>query len=141
MGSSQSTYSFTANAKVVLADTDAAGVVYFSRVFDIAHRCYEAMMEERGLPLSDVLATGHYAFPIVAATAELSSALRLGDRLEVRLTLAELGDRSFRLAYQLQVASTDRPAATVGTTHVAIDVATGRAIALPAEVVTALGRG
>ena len=50
--------SHVARTRVVLADTDAAGVVYFSRVFDLAHRCYEQMMEARGLPLQRVLAPG-----------------------------------------------------------------------------------
>ena len=124
---------------VVMADTDAAGVVYFSRVFDIAHRCYEEMMAERGLPLQEVLATGRYALPIVAAGAEIGSPIRLGDRLDVELEVAEIGYRSYRLTFQLRGSATpDRVGASVTTSHVAVDISTGRAMPLPDEVVAAL---
>ena len=134
--------SHVARTRVVLADTDAAGVVYFSRVFDLAHRCYEEMMEARGLPLQQVLATGRYALPIVAARAELRSPMRLGDQLEVQLDVTEIGERSYRLTYALRSMQTpDRLAAEVATTHVAVDLATGKAMPLPAEVAAALRAG
>ena len=121
--------------RVVLADTDAAGVVYFSRAFDLAHRCYEDMMEARGLPLKDVLATGRYALPIVAASAELSRPMRLGEELDVEVQTEEVGERSYRLAYRLRGPQTsERLGAAVATTHVAVDLATGKVMPLPAEV-------
>ena len=100
------------------------------------------MMEARGLPLQQVLATGRYALPIVAARAELRSPMRLGDQLEVQLDVTEIGERSYRLTYALRSMQTpDRLAAEVATTHVAVDLATGKAMPLPAEVAAALRAG
>ena len=55
---------------VRLADTDAAGVVYFARVLSICHEAYEASLAAAGVPLASWIRKGTIALPIVHAHAD-----------------------------------------------------------------------
>ena len=52
-----------------LHQTDAAGVVFFSNLFVIAHDAYESFLESH-LPLNAILSDGVYIIPIVHAEAD-----------------------------------------------------------------------
>src|SRR4029450_10135177 len=115
-----------------LADTDAAGVLYFASLLRIAHEAYEAWFESAGLPIATVIRDRSYALPIVHADADFKLPLALGDRVVVTVTVSELGDRSFTIAYGLE--GPHGVAGTARTVHVAIDRGEKRSIPLPGEV-------
>jgi 1,4-dihydroxy-2-naphthoyl-CoA hydrolase len=115
-----------------LADTDAAGVVYFASLLRIAHEAYEAWLHDAGLPIATVISDRPYALPIVHADVDLKLPLRLGDRVVVDLTVGELGERSYTIAYG--IAGPHGLAGSARTTHVAISRDEKRSIPLPAEV-------
>jgi 1,4-dihydroxy-2-naphthoyl-CoA hydrolase len=118
--------------RIRLADTDAAGVLYFASLLRIAHEAYEAWFENAGLPLSAVIRDRSYALPIVHADADFKLPLVLGDRVVVTLTVAELGERSYTIAYGLEVPQ--GLAGSARTVHVAIDRTEKRSIPIPTEV-------
>ena len=118
--------------RIRLADTDAAGVLYFASLLRIAHEAYEAWFESAGLPIATVMRDRTYALPIVHAEADFKLPLVLGDRVVVTLTVSELGDRSFTIQYGLE--GPHGVAGTARTVHVAIDRTEKRSMPLPAEV-------
>ena len=125
---------------VSFSDTDAAGVVYFARIFDLAHRAYEAMLAAWRIPLRGILDQAVYALPIVSAAGEFKQPLRVGDELEIAVSVQRLAQRSFALHYSIVVPAqqTAAPAALLTTEHVAIDRLEGHVIPLPREVRAAL---
>lgn len=114
---------------VRLHHTDAAGVLFYGRLFELAQEAFEAALEAGGLPPADLLRAGGFRLPVVHAEADYAAPVRVGDRLEVRLTL-QAGDRSLRVEADI-VAAAGRRVAAVRVVHVAVDQATGTAVTLP----------
>ncbi|MEO0947948.1 MAG: thioesterase family protein [Cyanobacteria bacterium J06641_5] len=108
---------------ICLADTDAAGVVYFSRLLEICHRAYEAALAAAGIELAAFLApAATIALPISQVEARFLAPLRCGDRLTVEVSAALLEAGRFAVDYCLLVATYERPAAIARTTHTCIDL-------------------
>ena len=120
---------------VRLHHTDAAGVIFYSRLLELAHEAYEALLEQAGLGLGRVLAQGEVRLPVVAVEAAFTGPIRVGDRLQVELTLTRRGDHSYQVAYRFRN-SAGKEMARATTRHVALDGTHGRPTALP----EALGR-
>ena len=66
-----------------LQHTDAAGVVFFARYFELAHLAFEDMLDAIGHPLPSDLANSALILPPVHAEADYKAALRLGDPVHV----------------------------------------------------------
>ena len=121
---------------VRLHDTDAAGRLYFANQFRLAHEAYEAFMDSIGHGLPALLAKGRLALPIVHATADFRSPLRLGHQVTIEIRPLRIGKTSFTLVYRF--AADGRTAGQVTTVHVAVDAKRGIKQALPARLRTAL---
>ena len=123
---------------VRLHHTDAAGVLYYSRLFELLQEAFESAMADAGLPLGELLRAGELRIPVVHAEADYTAPVRVGDRLEVRLTFSA-GKRSMRVAADF-VDAAGRRVAAAQTVHAAVSVATARAITLPEPLRAALSR-
>ena len=120
-----------------LADTDAAGVVFFGSLFGIVHEAYESFMSECGCDLKDVIQSAPYSLPIVHAEADFRHPITLGEQVTVALRVEKIGNSSFSLAYELSSAAATA-IATAKTVHVAIDKQTDASIPLPEPLRQAL---
>ena len=81
---------------VRLHHTDAAGVLFYSRLFELVQEAFETAMEAGGLPLGELLRDRGFRIPVVHAEADYTAPVRVGDVLEVRLAF-EAGTRSLRV--------------------------------------------
>lgn len=122
---------------VRLHHTDAAGVLFYSRLFELVQEAFETAMEAGGLPLGELLRDGGFRIPVVHAEADYTAPVRVGDVLEVRLAF-EAGTRSLRVNAEVVDAGGGRVAA-VTVVHAAVSAATGIAVALP-DALRALAR-
>ena len=84
-----------------LHQTDAAGVVFFSNLFVIAHDAYESFLESH-FPLNAILSDGVYIIPIVHAEADYLLPLTLSEKISVELCLEQTGNSSFDLGYVIK---------------------------------------
>lgn len=113
-----------------LQHTDAAGVVYFARFFELAHLAYEDLLDEIGQPLPSDLGSAALILPIVHAEADYRAALRLGDRIVIGVSVEAVRSRSFSLRYRIATAD-DSEVAVLETVHAAVDTSSGTSTALP----------
>lgn len=120
---------FEYETTVRLRETDAGGVMFFARRFDLMHDAYEAFMEARGLSIARIIAEGAYMLPVVHAECDYSAPLITGDRVRVSVDIEEVRSRRFTVRYTVQ--GPERSAGSGRTVHVAVDMQTRRAIALP----------
>ncbi len=105
-----------------LADTDAAGVVYFASVLSICHEAYEASLMDVGINLKTFVSNPEVAIPIVSASVDLFRPMFCGDRILITLTPALLRDTEFEIAYSISgVSSPDVQLARAKTRHVCIN--------------------
>jgi 1,4-dihydroxy-2-naphthoyl-CoA hydrolase len=89
--------------QVCLGDTDAAGVIYFAKALDVAHRAYETALADAGLPLASLLAAGRWALPVVRCESDYRRPVGLGQTLMARVGLRSLGERSARVVVVLEL--------------------------------------
>ncbi len=124
---------------VRLHHTDAAGVLFYSRLFELVQEAFEAAMERCGVPLGELLRGGGFRIPVVHAEADYTAPVRAGDALTVSLAFAA-GNRSLRVRADLADAAGRRVAA-VTVVHAAVSAATGRPVPLPEALLRALPFG
>lgn len=124
--------SFTHTRTVYLADTDAAGVVYFASGMQMCHEAYEASLDSVGVSLQQFLTEGKVAIPIVHAAIDFFRPLYCGDKLQISLSVVRLKDSEFEVAYKIaSLSNLDKVAIAANTKHVCIDPQTRNRILLP----------
>lgn len=122
---------------VRLHDTDAAGLLFFAHQFFYAHDVYEDLLHQIGLPMDELIAHGDFFVPIVHAESQYLAGLNVGQELEIAVSLANLGNTSYTLEYELKSAN----GSVVGrakTVHVSIDRVTKVKISLPEKLRSSL---
>lgn len=127
---------YTHQTTIRLHHTDAAGIVFFSNLFVIAHDAYESFLESH-LPLSSILWDGKYIIPIIHAEADYLLPLRLSEKISVELSLEKTGESSFALGYMIKN-SQQEIAARLSTTHAVRLKENQEKISIPGPIKTAL---
>lgn len=128
---------FTCERDVLFQEIDAAGIVFFARLFDYCHDAFFAFLKSRGLSMAKVMEDGIWGSPLAHAEADYAAPLRFGDRVRVEIVGVDLGNTSMRVASRV-VDSTGKIACSAILVHVFVDRATGRPCTIPAEVREAL---
>ncbi len=108
---------------VRLRETDATGVIYFTEQLSWAQEAFEEYLISRGWTLDTLM-------PIVHVEANYTAPLHIGDRVEIRLFLEQMGTSSFTLSAQMQMG--EKEVGRVRITHVTISK--GASIPLPEKV-------
>ena len=87
---------------VRMADTDAAGVIYFASLLSICHEAYEAFLIEAGIDLRHYLERRDLALPIVHGEIDCFKPIYYGDRLNITTTAHRVSDTSFEMNYEVR---------------------------------------
>ncbi|MGH7285567.1 MAG: acyl-CoA thioesterase [Polyangiaceae bacterium] len=128
---------FSAERAVLFQDIDAAGIVFYARIFDYCHDAFFAFLAARGLSMPKVVSEGVWGSPIVHAEANYLSPLRFGDRMRVQIMSVQLGGASMRVTSRI-VDFSGNVACSVSLVHAFVDCKTVKARPVPAEVRDAL---
>ncbi len=119
-------------------DIDAAGIVFFARVFELFHDGYVAALAANGVSLAKVLDERVWAAPITHSEARFRRPMRFGDELVVELRV-ERAEREITVRYRVCAhGDSSIEHASGSTTHAFVDRATFRRIDVPPEVLRAL---
>ncbi|MDB9494924.1 thioesterase family protein [Spirulina major CS-329] len=133
---------FRYTCTVPLGATDAAGVIYFARLFDLCHAAYEAAFIAAGLSLRQWFESGAIALPIVHCDAQFKQPIRWCDRLQIDLHTDTLSPTAFQLRYTLYTLDPEPVLAAIATTkHVSIDPTRRQRALLPPECTAYLSCG
>lgn len=117
-------------------DTDMAGILYFPRQFRFVHDALEDLMEKEGLSFGQLFTKTEYAFVVVHAEADYKAPLRVGDALEIHVSISNMGNTSFTVNYLIyKKEKSQKPlVGSASTVHVTIDRITWQKIPLPKEL-------
>jgi len=120
---------------VLFQEVDAAGIVFFSRIFDWFHDAYLAHLAAHRVDIATVLATESWGAPLVHAEADYQRPFRFGDRITVEVVRGKLGEKALTVEYRI-VKDDDptTPCATGSTVHAFVDRKTMRSRPIPDEV-------
>ncbi|MEY4939891.1 MAG: hypothetical protein RIQ93_1626 [Verrucomicrobiota bacterium] len=128
--------SFSYFRTVHLADTDAAGVVYFARTLSLCHEAYEEALAAAGLKLDQFLGGAGIVIPIAKSQAEYLRPLRGGERLRIDATPELLAEDVFAMRFEVfRLGSRAKLAARVRTEHICISTGKGGREPLPPALV------
>lgn len=128
---------FSCERDVLFQDIDAAGIVFFARLFDYCHDAFFAFLTARGLSMSKVMTDGVWGSPLAHAEADYAAPLRFGDHVRVEITSVDLGKTSMRVSSRV-VESSGKIACSAILVHVFVNRATGRPCEVPDEARDAL---
>lgn len=111
---------FTYIRLIRMADSDATSGPYFTSLQMIALEAFEAYLSSAGFHLGSQLEEGPFSYPIVRSEADYASLSKVGDLLEVQLSLEQVGTTSFCLASKILQVESKVVVASVKITHVTI---------------------
>ena len=118
---------FKTNIK--LYQTDAAGLLFFSRLFEIAHDAYQDFLDNAQFGISEILKNRDFLTPVIHAEADYKMPLEAGDTIEVRMNAGEIGRSSYTLLYD--ILKNNHVAGQVKIIHVSVDRRSGKKIDIP----------
>ena len=99
----------------------------------MAYECSEEFFEKTEFGVKKILEGGKFLIPVVHAEADYFKPLRMGDKIEIKMTLSPLGKSSFALSYAFFNESNEL-AANVRTVNVMVDTESGKSIEIPEEL-------
>lgn len=107
----------TQRRPVRFQDVDAAGTIFFPKVFEYFSDAYLELLLAAGLDVPGSLARKESAAPLVHAEADYLGPLRFGDEAVVEVVLARVGGSSTSYAHRIR--RPDGSVAAIGqTVHV-----------------------
>jgi 1,4-dihydroxy-2-naphthoyl-CoA hydrolase len=128
------TDSFALERDVRFHEVDAAGMVFFARVFEYVTDTFVAFCSAGGVHVDEVLRERRWGAPLRHVEADYVRPLFFGDRIEVALVAAHLQDTSVTLGYRIANSADGGVHATVQATHAFVDVDTFARRPVPDEL-------
>jgi acyl-CoA thioester hydrolase len=113
------------------ADVDAAGRIYYARIFDYAGEGEWELLHSLGLSRKELGKT--YDFPRVHAECHFKKTLELGARFTIRFWPAKLGRTSIRYGFEVFVESDSGEAAANGSVTV-VAMRNGKPSEIPPQI-------
>ena len=111
-------------------DTDMAGILYFPRQFRFAHDALEDYVSSLGYTFDQIFREEHFVFVIVHAESNYLVPLRVGDKLEIHLSIERIGETSFTVCYHIY--KEDKTlSGTAKTVHVTLESKSRKKIPIP----------
>jgi len=127
--------SITIPYRVRLADTDAAGVVYFAHLLRMCHTAYEEALIQCGVNLHEYLQAGTIAIPIVHGEIDCLHPVLWGDLVLIALTPQFLSETHLSINYELTPEDDRAKLLAKGETqHVSINSQTRHRVPFPSEM-------
>jgi 1,4-dihydroxy-2-naphthoyl-CoA hydrolase len=124
---------FEHQLRVRFQHTDPAGIVFFTNILVYCHEAYEEFLRAGGLPLEEFIDKRERALPLGHAEATFKRPFRAGQLVKVLVSVGRIGERSFRLEFDLHGEDGEH-LATAATVHVSLDRKTGRSTSLDPQL-------
>lgn len=130
---------FTYQTTIKMHETDAAGFLFFSDLFTIAHDAYEAFLDSSGFSISSILKNSEFLIPIVHAEADYYIPISVSDKITVQLQLENIAKNSFSILYDF-INEIGKIIGHAKTVHAVIDKQNKAKMKIPEDLVTALNK-
>ena len=98
---------FHTTRRVEFCDTDAAGIIHFTALFEFMEQAEHELLRSHDLSVFMNDDAGIISWPRVAAKCEFQSAARFEDVLEIEVSIARLGEKSITYAFRFRQEGTE----------------------------------
>ena len=130
---------FMYETTIRFAQVDPAKVVYFARVYEMAHEAFEELMASLGFPVGPLFEESEWGMPLVHTEATYRRPWRLGERVRIEGRIEEITDRSVQFMYAFKDES-GQVRTRVNMRHAFVSLETFQARSVPSEFVGAAQR-
>ena len=120
---------FTEQLVIRLFHTDAVGVIFYPKIFEIEQELFEKWLEAGGFSLRSMLDGSLAPTPVVRCESDYQMPVRVGDRVTAKLIGVQVGRSGYTLAWTFSVDG--NIAMRTSVKRVAIDPKSGASIDLP----------
>ncbi len=122
------------NLLITFGDTDPQGILYFARLFELAHAALEEFVAKSPVTWNFWFQNPHFAVPIRHAESEYFIPMRAGKIYISRLSVDRWGTTSLSLSFAVYEAGTNKLCARASTTHVFVAKKTFESIQIPDQI-------
>ena len=130
---------FVYETTIRFAQVDPAKVVYFARVYEMAHEAFEELMGSLGFPVGPLFEESEWGMPLVHTEATYRRPWRLGERVRIEGRIAEMSERSVQFEYEFKDES-GQMRTRVKMRHAFVSLETFQARSAPREFIDAAQR-
>jgi 1,4-dihydroxy-2-naphthoyl-CoA hydrolase len=123
---------FSIKKKINFYDCDPAGILFFARIYELCHSCYEAMIESFNLE-NNYWSNDDYIVPIIHSEAKYRNPFAYGQTANIELKVTSLKNSSFELRYECKN-ERGNLCTEVKTVHVSVDKNTWKKKPLTEEI-------
>lgn len=110
---------FSSNRTIGFPDCDFAGVIFFPKVFELAHSVFEEFMHVSGY-YKEYFINRKIVYPIIHADVSFLNPIKIGDSIIIMLSLKSIRTSSFEVEYEFSSSNSELKA-IVTTVHCAVD--------------------
>ena len=110
---------FSIKKKINFYDCDPAGILFFARIYELCHSCYESMIESFNLG-NNYWSNDEYIVPIIHSEAKYRNPFAYGQTANIELKVTSLKNSSFELRYECKN-ERGNLCTEVKTVHVLVD--------------------
>lgn len=128
---------FVYETTVRFAQVDPAQVVYFARVYELAHEAFEEIMGAAGFPVGPLFEKSEWGMPLVHTEATYRRPWRLGELIRIEGTISEITERSVEFSYAFKD-QTEQIRTRVKMRHAFVSLDTFQARSAPKDFVAAM---
>jgi 4-hydroxybenzoyl-CoA thioesterase len=93
--------SFSTELRIRFADVDSVGIVFYPRYFEFLNGIVEDWLESLGCGFPTLIEQRRLILPTRRVEADYLRPSRMGERLDARLSVLELGRTSLQIAVEL----------------------------------------
>ena len=122
---------------VRFSQVDPAQVVYFARVYEMAHEAFEELMAASGLAIGPLFEQSDWGMPLVHSEARYRRPWRLGERIRIEGTVTKVSERSVEFEYNF-LDSESQVRTTVCMRHAFVSLATFQPQSVPEPFLAAM---
>ncbi|MCH9613503.1 MAG: 1,4-dihydroxy-2-naphthoyl-CoA hydrolase [Chlamydiia bacterium] len=123
--------------KIRLSDTDATGVIYFTKLLEIAQNAFVEMLEEKGaFSLRHLLEEADFLLPVKHVEADYKGPIGVDDHIVAHLKITKIGNSS--LEHYSELIKDGLVVGSVKMVHVKISKKTMRACPIDVRLRTLL---
>lgn len=115
---------------------DLGGILFFSRIFEIAHSAYEEFVLTSDLE-NNYFENEEIAIPLISAASDFHKPISLHEVLKITIEASKIGNSSFQLT-TIFFDESNSAKATVVTTHIFVDKKDFKKIKIPDEFLSLL---
>ena len=110
---------FTYERTIRMADTDAAGIMFFANYLVLCHEAYEASLAEAGINLPDFFGGADLIVPISKSNTDYLRPLSCGEQVSISVQPKSVSENTFTIDYEItRLTPPAKIAARAQTTHV-----------------------